>query len=348
MMAIIPNVKLHVKQIDASSPGGQKLINALHSQLVSCKISKWTSPDYSKIGCALTEAKHLETLHLSARNRRGSCIWNFLAKTGVSLPPLKELVLENYAWHRPPYAALHVWNWTQLVHLKLNNVCIFSFLTTVPYKNLVHLRVLHMYDRCRTNHAQSSNMICNLLDSIAPLHTLGIACMIEQPQAKTILSIRRQGPSLKVLVLIDCKKFWHTDWKFLHAWDMRGINVSCPNLMQLSIDLPIHPDLQTPRPILYESAALAHFRNLRRLRICTKCLQDPLETESETWQLIGVSIRTWLKMLMVAKQGCAFESIRVMVLVERSKPLGSHRPIQLPLASYTWLAPMRIEAVEKK
>jgi len=53
-------------------------------------------------------------------------------------------------------------------------------------------------------------------------------------------------------------------------------------------------------------------------------------------------------MLMVAKQGCAFESIRVMVLVERSKPLGSHRPIRLPLASYTWLAPMRIEAVVKQ
>lgn len=77
----------------------------------------------------------------------------------------------------------------------------------------------------------------------------------------------------------------------------------------------------------------------------TKCAQNPLETGSETWQHVRNSVQKWLEMLIIAKKGTGFESIRVHVLVERFDPLQTGAPTQFSRALFAWDASMSVGAV---
>ena len=193
------------------------------------------------------------------------------------------------------------------------DVCIHRFLSTVPAKHLVHLKVLVMDHRCRGGkgvyqklYTQVAEMMYKLLDQISSLVRLSLKVDVQ-----TMLpAVRKHGPALSSIQLLDYRDHSSPRMNVLRYEDLTPLRIKCRKLIELTIDVEFDPWFAPPRPPPFIHSALAQFRNLRRLTVYTfldrqppiKNMQ-PSVTETHDYETTDCTVRTWIDSLKAAKKG---------------------------------------------
>lgn len=217
-----------------------------------------------------------------------------------------------------------------MIKLDLREICLFNFLSTVPPQCLTQLTQLCLWDDCDTNFERTTDLLCTLLTEIAALQMLKVKCNIHH---KCLLpAILAQGLSLATLWIDDYRSATMVGPEVLHPEDLRAINLSCRNLMELSPEMPeiacmqpvgckilregkmqaCMPPLQSVR--VGERQALAGFRNLRRLYVRGTFTQIPQDSLGYIWQMIEKVVRRWIRLLVKNKQGAKMTILFNVVL----------------------------------
>jgi hypothetical protein len=249
-------------------------------QVVSYQIVYCDPVNFHIIKTLLLRAPNLERLHLTgagvSRDDRD-------IRPGERLPAIKELILHSYAWHHSAYTATNFWNWTMITHLELVDVCIMNFLWTVPWQDLVQLKILVLENCCRCGPQgmhralvpRLNNALCLLLEKIHSLVKLGI-----QSSLRSILHpAMRHSASLTALCLKDSED--HA----LRNEDLTVIRVKCRKLTDLALDVRFNSQFpQLSKPSQFITEALAEFRNVRRLTVCTRLEQQQYSYQQHTAQ----------------------------------------------------------------
>jgi len=257
--------------------------------------------------------------------------------------PIQKLVIRTMAWQFSPSKAASFFDWKCITHLELFEIDIGRFLFSVPPESLTQVRTLVMRDGCKDpNMHETVDLLCNLLNKISGLVSLDLRARFNMDQ--TIFAICGHGPTLRCLRLRGHKDEAKTKWHELSTNCLKAVGVSCPNLMQLGIDVNIGSD-----PII---TALAGFRNLRRLAVfCKTEFRVPLKIDNvfqrdymtkpenlfrldhNSYRLVDVTAGAWLASVRSAKVGSPFECVRIHVVYDRATSDDNDGPTMLELRS---------------
>ena len=243
-----PNVQFHFEGIRAST---YRPINFSHfpiSNLTSCKIAAWESPQYPLIREFLFERPSVQELHLI----HGKC-WNFEGGrpridvrddwTFKDLPALKTLIIEGYDWNHSPWESCNLWNWSGISHLELRHVEVHKFLCHVPHQDLSGLRVFiekqHSADSNERQRERKTELLCSLIRHTTALEQLEIECHTQD--SDIVSSIAQNGSHIRTLSLLCIGWRFSSSWTPLTADQLRTIGSSCPQLMEIDVDLALPP-----------------------------------------------------------------------------------------------------------
>ncbi len=244
------------------------------------------------------------------------------------LSPIQKLVIRTMAWQFSPRKAASFFDWKCITHLELFEIDIGRFLFSVPPESLTQVRTLVMRDGCKNpNVHKTIDLLCNLLNKISGLVRLDLEARFNMD--RILFAIHSHGPTLRCLRLRGHKDQAKTKWHELSTNCLKAVGISCPNLMQLGIDVNIGS-----YPIIM---ALAGFRNLRRLAVfCKTAFRVPLKIDNvfkrdymtkpenifkldhNSYRLVDVTAGAWLASVRSAKVGAVFECVGINVIYDRA------------------------------
>ncbi|KAL2036711.1 hypothetical protein N7G274_010583 [Stereocaulon virgatum] len=398
IIAIWPKLRIVIEGVSLCPKNHFLITIAPCPQVVSYQFVYCDPLNFDVIKSLLLRAPNLERLNLTCA---GLSVDDSDIRRGERLPALKELILHSYLWHHSAHTATNFWNWTKITHLELVDVCLVNFLWTVPWQDLVQLKVLVLENCCRCGSQgvhralvpRLNSALCLLLERIHSLVKLGI-----QSSLRSILyPAMRHGASLTSLCLRDLED--HA----LRNEDLTLIRVKCRKLTYLALDVRFNsqfPQLSKPSQLIDE--ALAKFRNLRRLTVYTNLEQQdsyqqymvqqppivqhrpqsphlrrpPSQQRSVQQSPIGlyethmptfsqymvtepnslgplrhdylstdITVQTWLRGLLAAKTGAAFERVIVCVGIGNVDLTGLPSAHLHQVVTYTYTEGQSVDSV---
>lgn len=287
--------------------------------LSSCKMVDLDGFTADRIKPLLMGRSELETLHLIGNRKLRS--WEYLGFTDIRIgyddrmSPVKELILQSYFWNHSPHNAVNFWNWTQVTHLELRDVCMMRFLKSVPPHHLLQLKTLVLDDHCPGAIHEASDLMCDLVTNIKALENLSLKC---KPY-KAIGPILRHGPTLRSLEIRDYSELG-TSPAALSEAGLKRIQKYCPDLMELGINLVFDQTKKIPKGPKTIGVPLTQMRNLRRLTVFTRERQMnlPKAGDEDSYYHLNREVREWFNVFLAAKKGARFEKVVVNMRVDGS------------------------------
>ena len=224
-----------------------------NSNLVSCKIDSWMGHKDLEIPIIrdlLFERPKLQELHL-VRGRTFD-FQSRLPRIATSdnqvrrLPPLKKLILNGYDWSHSAWESSNLWNWSRITHLELRGVQVANFLHHVPHSCLWGLRVFIEYssncdEQCLK---RKDKLLCSLLNHTTALRELDIYCHTQQSEMVSLIA--SNGRHLRFLSLRSLRI--SSGWTPLTVDQVKTLGSSCPQLMEIQVDLQLPALPLAPSP----------------------------------------------------------------------------------------------------
>ncbi|CAJ2503594.1 Uu.00g109880.m01.CDS01 [Anthostomella pinea] len=248
--------------------------------LTSLKMASPTPPLTTRLDSLkrlLTEASRLETFHYDDRGQ-GT---RFTFTGNERLPAFKELNLRSYDWNHGSDVVLKHWDFSQIQHLKLVDVPMFPFLTSIAFPDLRQLRTLHCEDfsaHLPEKREEATRGLDLLVRQIWALNTLKLTCHTRLfPVVDTLL---RHAGSLRMLRLRDHVGFGDEERRCptLRASDLARLAAHGGGLVHLrALELDMDVALCDDPPLFLR--ALCAFPRLHSLVLHTQTVLRPLEEE---------------------------------------------------------------------
>ena len=218
----------------------------------------------------LFERPKLQRLHLIKKSGYHVASWNPKIETSRDqsikrLPALKELVINSYNWDHSPWETANLWDWSNITYLELRNVQVINFLSRIQPQDFSGLK--SFIEQCTSNydklsHREKSKLLCNFLQHTPVLEELDITCDTQStPIASTIT---QRCPRLRTLSLRSFSIFRKSWWKALSVDDLSTIGSSCPQLMEIKLDLEF--------PMVQSVPSDSSRSRLRTTRIMTRSM----------------------------------------------------------------------------
>lgn len=237
-----PHVQLHFDGLLSSKYQPSAYSYFPNSNLISCKL-RWEIPDLPMIKDLLFERPKLQKLHLIQDSDCNITSWNSTIKTYRDqsikcLPALKELVIDGYNWNHSPWETVHLWDWSNITYLELRNVQVINFLSQIQPRDFSGLKTL--IEKCtsnfeRSSHKKKSKLLSRFLQHTPVLEELDTTCDTQStPIASTIA---QRCSRLRTLSLRSFGIFKDSWWKALSVDHLSTIGSSCPQLMEMTLDL---------------------------------------------------------------------------------------------------------------
>ena len=159
------------------------------------------------------------------------------------LPALKTLIIEGYDWNHSPWENCNLWNWSSITHLELRHVAVHKFLYHVPHQDLSGLRVFiekqHPADSDERQRERKTELLCSLIRHTTALEQLEIGCHTQK--SDIVSSIAQNGLHIRTLSLLCIVWRFSASWTPLTVDQLRTIGSSCPQLMEIDVDLALPP-----------------------------------------------------------------------------------------------------------
>lgn len=292
-----------------------------HQRLVSFKATGWMGLDYSELTSCLSSSPELDTLHLlSNRYSMDSMRPSFpdrKLRAEDRLPPIKELVLHNYSWAHSESSVMNFWNFSRLTHLELKEVCVNRFLRTVPTQFLQQLETLILEDLCDELINLATSRMYQLLLDIHALEKLSMKCLI----GGILPAVLKHGAALRSLELRDYNgRTSKEPWCTFSIADVQSVGTACPNLAELTLDAWINDDKVSSSAFFMAETTIARMRNLRRLNIYSRTVQDliPTRWNRASYSYMNKTVRIWLRKFLAVKLGAKMERVVIDVIVKGS------------------------------
>ena len=159
------------------------------------------------------------------------------------LPALRTLIIEGYDWNHSPWENCNLWNWSSITHLELRRVDVDEFLYHVPHQDLSGLRIFiekqQSGDFNVRRNEKKTRLLCSLIRRTTALQQLEIECLTQK--SDIVSSIAQNGSHIRTLSLL------YVGWRFSPWWtpltvdQLRTIGSSCPQLMEIDVDLALPP-----------------------------------------------------------------------------------------------------------
>ena len=243
-----PDVQLHFERICPPTNSLSSYTNFPNSNLTSCKVAAWDDDQVPMIRELLFEQPKLRELHLVHGKPYGfeqqrpkidvHDNWTF-----KRLPALKTLVIEGYDWNYSPSENCNLWNWPSITHLELRHVAVHNFLLHVPHQDFSGLKVFiekqHSADSNETQRERKTQLLCSLVRHTTALEQLEIECHTQK--SGIVSSIAQKGSHLRTLSLLCIGWRFSSMWTPLTIDQLRTIGSSCPQLMEIEVDLALPP-----------------------------------------------------------------------------------------------------------
>lgn len=281
--------------------------------LTSFKVIGWKKGDYQDIKTFILGRPELKTVHLIGEPQPLPYACATFEDRRINpqerMSAVKELILENYYWGHSPNTAVNFWNWTKVTHLELKNISMIKFLRTVPPKHIEKLKRLVLSQDGGQQLGKVTTLMCDLVHKIHALERLSLTCHARQ----VITSILKHGPTLRSLELYDCPGSKSTYWATLSEADLEAIDASCPNIMELGLEVHFNGDAGPPNAIFFIDSTLSDMRNLRRLKLRSRLVDPKMAAADDTnsYAHLDTTLRNWLHIFLLAKKGANFEMIHI-------------------------------------
>ncbi|KAL6713104.1 hypothetical protein ACLMJK_009225 [Lecanora helva] len=303
-----PELRFHIENFGREGQQKYKLKDACPQAFLSCKLSGVESKGFEANVKPLLASSELKTLHIAG----DGYIMHFKdrnVKPGERMPPIQELVLQRYCWDHSPQVAVNFWNWTNLRHLELREICMVSFLTSVPPERLLQLRVLVLDPRCilTPHESRASDLISVLVSKLRALEVLDLRLA----PSKILSGISKNGQTLKVLKFRDSFALGDQKSNTLSVNDMGTVRTSCLHLAELQIPIAFNSKEGTSSGLYIMDFIIPRMKNLRRLHLYTwVSLRDKTIPESDDdISELHTIVREWLVWFLARKRGVAFERL---------------------------------------
>ena len=258
-----PDVQLHFAGICASTYWPSIHSFFPNSNLTSCKVAAWEGHQlpWTWIGELLFEPPNLRELHLVHGKP-----WTFEQsrpkivvhddRTFKQLPALKTLIIEGYDWNHSPWENCNLWNWSSITHIELRHVAVHRFLHHVPHQDLSGLKIFiekqHSADSNETQRERKTQLLCSLIRHTTALEQLEIECHTQK--SDIVSSIAQNGSHIRTLSLLCIGWRFSGSWTPLTVDQLRTIGSSCPQLMEIEVDLTL-PPLPHTLPAIFQSTS---------------------------------------------------------------------------------------------
>ncbi|KAI1339251.1 hypothetical protein F5Y15DRAFT_82906 [Xylariaceae sp. FL0016] len=279
--------------------------------LVSLKMGSPTPPLVDRLESLkrlLLESPRLETFFYNDRGQ-GT---RFTFEGDERLPAFTDLTLRSYDWDHDAETVEKHWDFSQICHLKLIDVPLFPFLTSVPFAAFRRLQTLqcqdysaHLPDR-RQDATQGLYLLVRQA-AAGSLASLNITCHIPLFPVDALL---RHAPSLRTLRFRDHTGFGDEERRCptLRAQDMAMLSRELRHLGVLELDM----DTACCDPSLF-LRAVCGFPSLRVLTLHTQTVIRPLEQVIPGVDRDRDHAVTILMFLARGKQGVPWRSITINV-----------------------------------
>ena len=338
-----PELRISVERHDDSMPLLFYPALASVTNVVSCKsivparIPRW----YQRgpiIKNALLANPQLQTLHLTNNEKDiGDVGWD--EQDTRILPPFKELVLRGLlGWN-----FFNICDWSNIIHLELINVSHVALSKDLPPRKLSGLKTFIIACGCwdhvkRQNHLSDLiGFLDNLLTCTRNLDTLtmkfGVLDFHQNRDGYSLFNYSEGSCRQHVCVPVitqHCQSLRSMDlrifegtrslrwlWILLSVSDLEAIRSSCPSLMELSLDSKIHFHGREAGLDMDVTAALAKFRNLRRLTVYTILDHSRPEAGLLPHHQARAVTREVVENLQRLKEGVKFDKLTVKIEMER-------------------------------
>ena len=223
------------------------------------------------------ERPELQKLHLIKKSYYNFASWKPKIETSRDqsvkrLPALKELVIDGYNWDHSPWETANLWDWSNITYLELRNVQMINFLSRIQPQDFSGLK--SFVEECTSNfeessHGKKSKLLCKFLQHTPVLEELDITCDTQStPIASTIA---QWCPRLRTLSLRSFSIFKTSWWKALSVDDLSTIGSSCPQLLEIRLDLKF--------PMIRSVQSNSSRSKLRTTRIMTRSMSRAQTTK---------------------------------------------------------------------
>ncbi len=155
------------------------------------------------------------------------------------LPALKALIIDGYNWDHTSWESTTLWDWSKITHLELKDVQLLNFLSRIQPQYFSGLKSFIEETRLthekEPHHRSKSTMLLRLVQHTTALEELKITCDTQNnPIVSTIAQFCLR---LRTLSLRSCWNTGRSWWKTMTVDQLRTISSSCPQLMNLALDL---------------------------------------------------------------------------------------------------------------
>lgn len=338
-----PGLKLHVERHDTSTALPLYPLLKSVANVISCKTIIWSENEKwfrsrPTIKDALLANPQLQTLHLFSNGEELNDVkWD--KRDSRKLPPVKELVICNLLG----WGIFSICDWSNVTHLELVNVSCIALIESLPAGKLSKLKTLIIacvcWDRAeRQNRLQKlSDFLNTLLTNTRDLEKLALKCGVcdfrqsrrgcsltfkseeHRKLNDCVSTIARGCQSLQSLELRNSDEPDSSPWKWIlfSPNDLEAIGCGCPGLMELSLDAKMYFYGRQTRLDMGVTAALASFRNLRRLTVYTIMPYLPPEPGLLPYHQARAIAREWTENIQRLKKGAKFVRLMMNIEIER-------------------------------
>ncbi|KAI1851962.1 hypothetical protein JX266_002815 [Neoarthrinium moseri] len=242
--ANVNNTKIYIEDLplrDFTADQQDLYLRTIPSDLLaSLKLASPTPPLTNRLESLkqlILRSRHLETFHYQDRGQ-GT---RFTFSEGEELPAFKELTLRSYDWNHTAADVEAHWDFSLIASLKLIDVPIFEFLTSVPFGDLVDLHTLHCEDfsaHLPDRRREATYGLYALIKQIKALTTLKITC---HTQLFPMDGLLRHSKTLQVLKFCDYVGFSEDDRRCPTIWidDLVALAQGLFNLHTLEMDMDV-------------------------------------------------------------------------------------------------------------
>ena len=238
---------------------------------------------------------------------------------------------------------LSICDWSEIPHLELTNVSNVALTEGLPPGELTRLKTLILACECwdRAEMQNQLQKLSDFLDSLlgytSDLEKLALKCGVcdfhryRRGAFLTIKSEEYRKPNdcipaiarnCQSLCSLDPRKFdgprsFPRKWILLSTTYLEVVRCSCPALMELSLDAKVYLYDRRPRLVVAVNAALATFRNIRRLMVYTLIPYLPPDAGLLPHHQPRAVAPESIEILQRLKQGAIFERLTMNVEIER-------------------------------
>ncbi|KAI0012022.1 F-box domain-containing protein [Xylariaceae sp. FL0662B] len=269
--------RLYIENLSLRDFDGNLYDTCLHTIPTHCLFSlKMESPTpllskhLDSLKRLLLESRHMHTFHYDDRGQ-GT---RFCLAGNERLPAFEDLALRSYDWDHSTDLVRKHWDFSRIRRLKLVDVPMFQFLTSVPFSELRGLHTLHYEDfsaHLPDRRQEATRHLYSLVRQIRALHTLRVTCHTNLFPVDGLL---RHAASLRVLRFRDYVGFGDEERRCptVSAGDLALLARHLVHLHTLELDL----DAAVRDPADF-ARALCSFPRLDTLAFHTQTVLRPLD-----------------------------------------------------------------------